>query len=200
MISRWQDVRRDQARRKVLNLIPQGALCAEIGVWKGDFSQQILDTGKVRELFLIDPWRFAPHFPARLYGGLVAKSQTEMDEIFLAVERRFSGKGVQVIRKPSLDAAETFPDSSFDWVYIDGDHYCKAVLDDLSAWFPKARPGGFVVLDDYDWRDAANGNIFSVREAIDVFINGKSFSFAKPLKGQFVIQKEANIPGRKLFE
>ncbi|MEM7189627.1 MAG: hypothetical protein AAF439_08445, partial [Pseudomonadota bacterium] len=44
------------ARRAVLNALPKGAVGAEVGVWKGDFSAEILATAAPACLHLIDPW------------------------------------------------------------------------------------------------------------------------------------------------
>lgn len=42
---------------KIAN-IKKGAVAAEIGVHKGEFSQLILDLTDPKELHLIDPWRY----------------------------------------------------------------------------------------------------------------------------------------------
>ncbi len=44
-------------RTKLLELIPRGGICAELGVANGDFSQQILQINQPRELNLIDVWQ-----------------------------------------------------------------------------------------------------------------------------------------------
>ena len=49
----------------------------------------------------------------------------------------------------SADAAKMVPDGSLDFVYIDGNHGYDAVLDDLMAWTPKVKEGGFIAGHDY---------------------------------------------------
>lgn len=46
----------EEARTHVLKGLPRGAVGAEIGVWRGDFSARILETGQPRLLHLVDPW------------------------------------------------------------------------------------------------------------------------------------------------
>ncbi|MGH7859695.1 MAG: hypothetical protein ACREQY_20400, partial [Candidatus Binatia bacterium] len=72
-------------RAFLLRMLPRDAVCAEIGVWKGELSRRILDKTSPRRLHLIDPWLFQPEFPTRIYGGGAAKSQGDMDEIYRAV-------------------------------------------------------------------------------------------------------------------
>jgi predicted O-methyltransferase YrrM len=70
---------------------------------------------------------------------------------------RFGGRA-ELSRTTSLaKAAETAP-ASIDCVFIDGDHRKDAVLADIDAWFPKVKPGGFLIGHDWKWP--------SVREAV----------------------------------
>src|SRR5215207_1602569 len=80
---------RSKARDDLLGMMLKRAVCAEIGVWRGDFSQRILDVTLPRELHLVDPWAYMPNLPLRGYGGRVAKSQAGMDDMAEAVAARF---------------------------------------------------------------------------------------------------------------
>jgi hypothetical protein len=167
---------------------PRGGVCAEIGVWQGGFSRRIVQLRKPRELHLIDPWQFVPSLPERMYGGSVARSQSDMDGIMAAVVDRFAGNAaVKVHRCTSIDAAKNFSDSYFDWVYVDGDHSYGAVLADLNAWFPKVKHGGKIVLDDYIWQDEIRE--FSVKAAADDFIAANPGHKTRLVQGQFLIKK-----------
>lgn len=176
-------------RRKVLREAGpgHGGVCAEIGVWKGDFSRRILDFLRPKELHLIDPWSFSPDFPQRWYGGAFARSQVDMDAIHRAVQDRFRTEpAVRVHRGSSMELSATFPDGYFDWIYIDGDHSRQAVFDDLRAWHKKVRAGGLLVLDDYHWRDESGQR--SVKAAIEDFLALTQVKQARLHAGQFVIE------------
>lgn len=167
--------------------MPIGGVCAEIGVWKGDFSQLILDTRRPREFHLVDPWNFSPHFPKRWYGGGIAHSQADMDDIWKAVVQRFAAfPSVQVHKRKSTEIAKEFTDRYFDWIYIDGDHSCQAVLDDLVCWYPKVKPGGYILLDYYNWKDESGQ--YSVRKAIHEFISYNNVGDVRMIEDQFMIQ------------
>lgn len=125
-------VRHEIARWRLLRAMGKGGICAEIGVWKGDFSQRIVRWCRPKELHLIDPWIFSPQFPERWYGGAIAQSQADMDDIMLAVTKRFAAhREVKLHRGKSAEIADQFPNAYFDWVYIDGDHSYEMVLEDL---------------------------------------------------------------------
>ena len=49
-------------RAELLKRTPKDSICAEVGVWKGEFSKQILKRTSPRMLHLIDPWMFQPDF------------------------------------------------------------------------------------------------------------------------------------------
>jgi hypothetical protein len=52
-------------REVLLRRMPKQSVCAEIGVWKGDFSERIIRVVNPRKLYLIDPWIFQPEYPMR---------------------------------------------------------------------------------------------------------------------------------------
>jgi len=189
---RWN--RRERGGRSyVVATVPPGAVCAEIGVWKGDFSARLLATGRIAALHLVDPWTFQPDYPVRFYGGGIAKSQADMDAIHAGVRDRFAAAPqIQVHRASSLDAARQFPDGMFDWLYIDGDHSYRPVLDDLTAWLPKLKSSGIICLDDYFWRDEAGRR--SVKDAIDAFLARQPVARAQRVGGQFILRAAAGSP------
>ena len=139
-------------RMRLLKQLPKNAICAEIGVWKGGFSQEILKTTSPKKLHLIDPWIFQSEFAERWYGGAIAKSQDDMDAIHDDVATKFKPFPQVIInRGTSADVFPQFDDHYFDWVYIDGNHYYEYVLEDLNHALKKVRPGGIIAGDDYTW-------------------------------------------------
>ena len=51
--------------------------------------------------------------------------------------------------KIQIECATRFPNSYFDFVYIDARHDYKGVLQDLTDWWPKLKPGGIFAGHDY---------------------------------------------------
>src|SRR5271169_4348460 len=75
----------------ILSRVPRQSVCAELGVYKGDFSQLILKTVEPKKLHLVDPWRFEPDpaYARSWYGGPTGQSQSNLDAIYESVSRRF---------------------------------------------------------------------------------------------------------------
>ena len=118
-------------------------ICAEIGVWRGDFSSQILECNP-KELHLIDPWIHQDHEWVKW-----AKGQKVIDA-YNHVKDKFKNQSNTFIhKKNSKDMF--FGKEYFDWVYIDVDHSYASVLEDLQHWYPQVKKGGFLCGDDYGW-------------------------------------------------
>lgn len=60
----------------------------------------------------------------------------------------------------------TYPDRTFDFIYIDGDHKAASVLVDGVHAIPRLNPGGIIGFDDYAWR-SGRGPAFDPYPAID---------------------------------
>ena len=162
--------RKSNPRSFLTKYIRQNDRGAEIGVWKGDFSEMVLRTGRISEYFLIDPYEYMPQFPNRMYGGKVAQAQSDMDEIFEQTQHRvanFPGRKM-FVRKRSLEAAKSISDATLDFVYVDGNHYYQGVYDDISTYLGKLKIGGYLMLDDWNWLDD-EGNT-SVKQAACDFL------------------------------
>jgi hypothetical protein len=164
-----------------LQLLPKDAIGAEIGVWRGEFSRRILEIVHPQELHLIDPWAFQPSYPNRWYGGGLAQTPNEMDQIYADVVRDLgSDPAVRIHRGFSHQVVDEFPDAYFDWVYVDGNHSYEFVRKDLLRYWPKIRAGGLLAGDDYR-KD--------VKRAVDEFTEELGTVKMKILRGNFILRK-----------
>lgn len=178
--------RKRNPRLALLARMPENAVCAEIGVWKGDFSELILNITTPQQFHLVDPWEFQSEYSERMYGGAVARSQADMDEICEGVKNRFERfDNVAFNRGKSENVLQDFPDRYFDWVYIDGNHYYEYVLKDLNICFEKVKTGGFIAGDDYTWGEADG---FPVKMAVQDFVDSKGLQDSLTvIDSQFII-------------
>ena len=177
-------------RRQLLKMMPKRSVCAEIGVWKGEFSREILNIVKPRKLHLIDPWKYQTDFGQRLYGGAYAKKQQDMDDIYTGVVSLFKDNEDVVIHREFSDhAADAFINNYFDWIYIDGNHYYEFVKRDLELFYPKVKKGGFITGDDYLWTSPELKGDLPIKRAVDEFMVKYSNVRIRVMSTQFVIEK-----------
>ena len=96
---------------------------------------------------------------------------------------------VHLIQQDTITAARLFDDQSLDFIFVDARHDFCAVLQDLTTYWPKLKPGGIFAGHDYlthsealnylgrlydgysDWSVCANGTIHggAVKGAVDQF-------------------------------
>jgi len=129
--------------------LPPKTVGAEIGVYRGAFSERILETG-VAHLHLIDCWQFQPgeyeKDPSNVNQGAQDTNHREVQQKF---SKEIMQGRVMIHRKFSSDAANDFEPGSLDWVYIDADHTYQGCFQDLIRWSAKVKRGGFIMGHDY---------------------------------------------------
>ena len=124
----------------------------EIGVFSGVVALWLLESYPGVAYIGIDPY-----IPGRCGRGGDMKSARKV------AYERIDGYNARIIEEPSLDAVKAFANDSVDIVFIDGSHLHDDVLNDMIAWFPKAK---FMCGHDYDTVKKALGefcNKFGVR-------------------------------------
>ena len=154
---------------------------AEIGVRKGDFSEVICKAGL--KLYGIDPWR--------VYADYVDPySQQKMDAAKAIVIARMKGYDFVPIQKTSMEAVKDFGDGSLDFVYIDGNHSFKYVVEDIWEWSKKVKKGGIISGHDY---------LYLSREphALDVKYVLDAYTRASKLPKWYVLGRRFPPPGEK---
>jgi hypothetical protein len=138
----------------------------EIGTWEGDFSFELLTKTNCNKLYCIDPYK---HFDDSSYpDGMNLLTQKQFDNKYNIVKQRFNefGSRVEFIRDISYNAVKLFDNESIDFIYIDGNHDYKYVLEDILIWYPKVMKGGYLCGDDIHSVDMdehdSDGNVLRV--------------------------------------
>lgn len=153
----------------------------EVGVERGMYSQVICEANPSVRLTCVDAWK-----AYRGYRDHV--DQEKLDRFFAETQERLAPfKGVQLLRKFSVEAAKDFANGSLDFVYLDGNHNLQNVIADLAAWTPKVRPGGIVAGHDYIRYQRANQ--VHVIEAVHAWTS------AYKIRPWFVLGSEAKREG-----
>lgn len=115
---------------------------AEIGVWKGRFSNSLCKANPDLHLICVDIWN-----PYRGYKDHVVEEHIEA--AYKQARETLDKYGCEFIRKFSMDALIDVTDESLDFVYIDANHDFINVLNDLRGWSRKVRKGGIISGHDY---------------------------------------------------
>lgn len=136
-------------RMALLEQMPKNAVCAEIGIERGMFSEQILKITKPATLHLID-------FSSSFIKMARDKFVTEI-------------KDGRVITHNGMSHTEMarFPDKYFDWIYIDANHEYGHVKRDLEISRHKVKDDGWLVFNDYIFYDHILKVPFGVIQAVN---------------------------------
>lgn len=118
---------------------------AEVGVYKGEYSEVLCLRNPGVKLYCIDPWR--------VYKSKVpepfSSDQNALDGFYKEAKMRLASYNCSIIKKPSMEAVEDFEPNSLDFIYLDANHDYKHVSEDLDAWAKIVRSGGIVSGHDY---------------------------------------------------
>ena len=130
--------------------LKSGSKIVEIGSWKGKsiayLAVEIINSGKDIKIDSVDTWRGSPEHQQDVY----VKTDT-LYNLFLTNISPISHV-VKPVRMASVEAAELYEDNSLDVVFLDGCHEYECVREDLPAWYPKVKSGGWFAGHDYIWR------------------------------------------------
>lgn len=127
------------SRAYIPNVLNKKSFVAiELGVAKGEFSKQLLETYSEMYLFSVDAWAGDRGHDEREY--------IDTSKMLLPFKERNS-----IIRTYFENALFEFDDEFFDFVYIDG--YAHTGQDGgktLNDWWSKVSKGGIMAGHDYD--------------------------------------------------
>lgn len=143
-------------RERMLELMPKNGVVAEVGCAFGDFSAEILKRATPAKLHLVDLWG-----SERYEDGL--------RQIREKLAPQIAAGSVEINRGMSIDVLKTFPDSYFDWVYIDTDHSYKTTAEELRISAEKLKPGGRLAGHDFTSGNTIKPWPYGVIEACNEF-------------------------------
>lgn len=143
-----------QRAAAILKRLPEGACrAAEVGVWLGMLSEQLLRRHPSLHLLMVDRWAAVPEgHPYRDSGSAVAlRTDAEFDDAYgEALSRTDFAAGRRDVRRgESVDVAAAMPDAWFDLVFLDDDHSRPGVLAGLGAWVRTVKRNGWIGGHDY---------------------------------------------------
>jgi hypothetical protein len=144
-----------KTRTDLLGLLPKGLRIAELGVFKGDFSKEILSICEPSKLYLVD--LFEGEVSSGDKDGENTETVPDLNYHYQLLKEKYKGTNVEVIKGDTLDFLLSMPE--LDAVYIDSLHTFGQVWNELllSAHLK------YILGHDYDNID--------VKNAVDLFCN-----------------------------
>ena len=134
------------SRENLLRLLPKGAVAAEVGVFRGGFSEYILRITRPRELHLVDGWweLWGEQFPE----SYSPRSTRDAYRAATGVVERWGGETECMFHVgDDLAILERFPDAYFDWAYVDTSHRFDQTRRELAVLDRKVKG----VIAGHDW-------------------------------------------------
>jgi hypothetical protein len=126
---------------------------------------------------MIDNWAPSGHQSQsyRLTGDDHAwhdQAKVEQHYAQAANRARHFPRRAKIMRMDSVDAAAQMADASLDLVFLDADHSYQGVREDLVAWVPKVKPGGWIGGHDYE-NPEPKFDFSGVERAVNEWANGR---------------------------
>jgi hypothetical protein len=167
-----RDARLYADRADMISALPirKGSKVAEIGVWRGAFSQVLVSKLEPSQFVAFDI--FTGHLYEdwngltghQLFDGLTQRQYYEREMApFLDITTIVEGRSQETLRN--------FTDRSFDLVYVDGDHDYDAVKADSELAVEMTADSGFLVFNDYLLFDHNNDAYGIVPVVNDLVVN-----------------------------
>ncbi len=166
----------------VSDLIAPNGVYAEIGVFKGEFSNFLLTKLNPKQLVLFD-----------LFDGTCGSgdvdgnnfSNTNMNTEFNNI-MNWNNEVITLKKGDSSSQLDLFENEYFDMIYIDGDHSYDGCKKDLDVALKKVKKGGYIMGHDYEMNmnKAKTCYSFGVKKAVDEFCQKNNLQIlAKAMDG-----------------
>ena len=140
----------------------------ELGVWVGVTTFYMMRETDVK-MYCVDSWEEQPDNPEYDWqfnkkprwkdGELTVEEFTNKNQAWdhNKNEKHFRdnaqqwGDRITIIKGRSLAIIDQIPDNSMDFIFHDSDHSYPFVKNEVEAYLPKLKIGGYSMGDDYNW-------------------------------------------------
>lgn len=166
--------------------------CLEIGSWQGGSSTWLLDNviaPRGGSLTCIDTFEGSSE-----HLGFLHTLHAGLEDIFDAnIARTGHGHLCRKLVGYSQHVLRQMQSEDFDFIFIDGAHEAKFVIQDAIYCWPMLRPGGFLLFDDYGFKFPGQ-EIQNTAQAIDFFVNTFSDEIEVLHQGWQVLVRKKTSP------
>jgi hypothetical protein len=134
-------------RKELLKILPKNIIFAEVGVFEGQFSQEIKQIINPSKLYLVDI--FSGNAGSGDKDGANWRHVNLNQTLENLKIKYLNDKCIRLIKNMSANFLNSLQDNYLDGVYIDADHSYDAVKKDLYISYDKVKNNGFILGHDY---------------------------------------------------
>jgi predicted O-methyltransferase YrrM len=145
------------SRDRLLDFMPKGGVCAEVGTQTGYFAKKIMTTTQPSEFHIIDI------------------DMSLFDRAAFAAD--IDANRVHIHEGDSSSILASFADGKFDWIYIDADHSYEGFVKDLEVSARKVKSSGYIVCNDYTVWSPAEVFGYGVLRGVNEFCAKNQWEF-----------------------
>ena len=110
-----------ETRNDLIDTLPKDLVVAELGVFRGEFSNEIHQRIHPSTLYLVDIWEGTMGSGDK--DGQNHITINNMEDVYHEIKDRYlEVDNIHVIRARSLDFLNSQQNNSFDMIYVDADH------------------------------------------------------------------------------
>ena len=143
---------------------------AEIGVAGGEHALSLLNNLDIKKLYLIDPYElYTEYQEGKLHYGVDQLRLSDTETLARELLAEYSDR-IQWVRKLSTAALPEILDK-LDFVYIDGNHEEKFVIEDIENYYPLLSSNG--VIGGHDYYNGFQREHDGVVKAVTSFVSSK---------------------------
>lgn len=137
-----------KTREDLLSRIPRNSICAEIGVFTGQFSKEIINRINPKLIYLVDTFT-----GPIVSGDKNGENIQQVPELYLSYLYLFKeyleNPTVRIYRGMGEHFLSLIPDSYLDFIYIDSNHSYEDTKKEIELTRKKIKNGGFICGHDY---------------------------------------------------
>jgi len=153
----FNNILSEYAGKDSLRFLEIGSFCGDSSAW---IAENIL-TGSNSYLDCVDPWLV--DVENLIYDW--SEIEAEFDKQIKPYKDRINKH-----KSFSFDYLIKNRETLFDFIYIDGDHSAKAILEDAVLSWSILKINGIMAFDDYEWQHP-EGSQYNPKKAIDAFLD-----------------------------
>ena len=163
----------------------------EVGTYLGQNAAILGQQRDNANIFCVDKWKCESSSEYQASGDYLAHADDDAHESHYQEYLRNtwflqSQERIKTIREASTDAAKRFEDGSLDLVFIDADHSYSGSKQDMEAWYPKVKTGGWLSGHDFEYPGVGD-----VASAVRDFCSERGLGFELSHGYTWFVRKQA---------